>query len=297
MQKYTNIQKYLTITFVICGLGICTGCSKAEEPSQTGSNANTADQYPDNSQAADSNPTERGKASQEIPDLTESGKSFQVPSASESENTNQIATASEDESSLVDSPEQPDDVSTEDSLTDRKLTPAELQTYTEIIQDFSNYGFLMSDWDKPTDINLYEVFYSGAGISRDGTEAEIQAFLKRNGRDELYTDFFVMDKTAVSSLLQEKIGLTYDEFVMKGSKGMVEAYYAESDSFCMEVGDTNYCLFECTEGVENAEGNIVTLHYVGPYSWIEEGEVQMWKDGSSIRYNHILKGDILDTTE
>ena len=113
----------------------------------------------------------------------------------------------------------------------------------------------------------------------------------------MYTDFFVMDKTAVSSLLQEKIGLTYDEFVMKGSKGMVEAYYAESDSFCMEVGDTNYCLFECTEGVENAEGNIVTLHYVGPYSWIEEGEVQMWKDGSSIRYNHILKGDILDTTE
>ncbi len=104
-----------------------------------------------------------------------------------------------------------------------------------------------------------------------------------------------MDKAAVSSLLLEKIGLTYDEFVMKGGKGMDEIYYEESDSFCLEVGDTNYCMFECTDGVINEEGTIVTLHYKGDYFWIEEGEVQMWVDGSSFRSNHILKGDFLDT--
>lgn len=183
----------------------------------------------------------------------------------------------------------------EEPLTDRPLTTEELRTYTELIQQPSNYGFLLSDWDKPTGLNLYEVFYNGAGISRDGTEAEIQAYLKRNGQDELYTDFFVMDKTAVSDLLLEKIGLTYDEFVMKGGRGMEEIYYAETDSFCLEVGDTNYLIFECTDDVANEEGTIVTLYYEGEYSWIEKGVVQMWEDGSSFRSNHILKGDILDT--
>lgn len=185
----------------------------------------------------------------------------------------------------------------EETLTGRPLTAEELQTYTELIQQPSNYGFLLSDWDKPTDINLYEVFYNGAGISRDGTEAEIQAYLERNGQDELYTDFFVMDKTAVSNLLLEKIGLTYDEFVMKGGRGMEEIYYAETDSFCLEAGDTNYLIFECTDGVANEEGTIVTLYYEGEYSWIEKGEVRMWADGSSFRSNHILKGDFLNTLQ
>ncbi len=192
--------------------------------------------------------------------------------------------------------EQSDDEIETEPLIGRKLTPEELQIYTELLQDRSNYGFLLSNWDDPTEINLFEVFYNGATIYRVGTEAEIEAFLERNQQDALYTDFWVIDKTAMNNFLLEKVGLTYDAYVMKGGKSMDNDYYAEFDSFCWEAGDTNYCMFVCTDGVENEEGTIVTLRYEATYSWIQKGEVQMHKDGRFI-YNHVLKGEILEPSE
>lgn len=268
MHKHNHRTTCFILIFILCGLSLCTGCGETPElaPATDGTVSSENESTP-----------------QPAPDTSENEISTQpAPDTSEKE---------------ISLPEPVDGQTADEPLLGTPLTKEELQVYTELIQQPSNYGFLLSDWDKPTDINLYEVFYNGAGISRDGTEAEIQAYLERNGQDELYTDFFVMDKTAVSNLLLEKTGLTYDEFVMKGGRGMEEIYYAESDSFCLEAGDTNFCMFECTEGVKNEEGTIVTLRYKGDYSWIEEGEVQMWEDGSSFRSNHILKGDFLDTLQ
>lgn len=297
MRKYTIMTKYFLVPLVICGLGLCTGCGKTTESPQTEDLSDTSDELSENIPPADAVPSESEESPPAATGLPENESASQAASPSENKNSSQSETyPPEDENSPQDSSVgQSDGAETEELPAGRRLTPEELQTYTELLQDYSNYGFLLSDWSIPTEINLYEVFYNGAGISRDGTEAEIQAFLERNGQDALYTDFFVIDKTAVNNFLQEKIGLTYDEFVMKGGKGMEGSYYAESDSFCMETGDTNYMTFECTDGVENEEGYIVTLHYKGEYSWIQKGEVQMWKDGSSFRSNHFLEGDILDT--
>lgn len=281
MPTQNNISRHLMLILFICGFSLCTSCGNTGEPEQTEDNIPISNEM----EVTDASPTTAVTDTPSVPsppDMKESPQTEPVPS--EVEELPPEPPVLESEESIEDEP-----------LAGTPLTKEELQSYTELIQQGSNYGFLLSDWDKPTDVNLYEVFYNGAGIARDSTEAEIQAFLARHNQDELYTDFFVMDKAAVSSLLLEKIGLTYDEFVMKGGKGMDEIYYEESDSFCLEVGDTNYCMFECTDGVINEEGTIVTLHYKGDYFWIEEGEVQMWVDGSSFRSNHILKGDFLDT--
>ena len=180
----------------------------------------------------------------------------------------------------------------------RKLTEAELQEYTEWIQDKSNYGFLLSDWQNPTQINLFEVFYSGAGISHEGTEEQIQAFLNRYGQEELYTDFWVIDKADMNAFLLEKVGLTYDELLMKGNESLEGIYYPETDCFCLEAGDTNYCMFTCTDGVLNEEGTEVILQCEGDY-WVSKCEavVNIVGGKNMIVRNHIIEGSILETDE
>lgn len=171
----------------------------------------------------------------------------------------------------------------------RKLTEEELREYTEYVRDVSNYGFLLSDWEEPAQINLMEVFYGGAGISHEGTPEEIQAFLGKYDREGLETDFVAMDKKDVNAFLLEKTGLTYDEILAQGNRSLEEIYYSETDSFCFEAGDTNYCMFECIDGVENEEGTRVTLHCKGSeWDRVQECEVEMTKDGT-ILGNHIIQ--------
>lgn len=177
----------------------------------------------------------------------------------------------------------------------RKLTEAELQEYTEWIQEVSNYGFLLSDWGDPTQINLFEVFYGGAGISHEGTEEQIQAYLNRYEEEGIYTDFWVIDKTDMDIFLLEKVGLTYDELLMKGNESLEGIYYPETDCFCLQAGDTNYCMFTCTDGVLNEEGTEVTLQCEGDY-WVSKCEVVVNIVGGTkaIVSNHIIEGSILE---
>lgn len=187
---------------------------------------------------------------------------------------------------------------TEEETGSRKLTEAELQEYTEWIQDKSNYGFLMSDWQNPSQINLFEVFYGGAGISHAGNEEQTQAFLNRYDLEEIETDFWVIDKADMDIFLLEKVGLTYDELVMKGNESLEGIYYPEVDSFCLAAGDTNYIKFVCTEGTLNEEGTMVTLRCEGDY-WVSECETKVNIVGGtkSISSNHIIAGSILESEE
>lgn len=180
----------------------------------------------------------------------------------------------------------------------RKLTAEELQEYTDWIQEKSNYGFLLSDWQNPTQINLFEVFYSGAGISHEATEEQKQAYLNRYGQEEIYTDFWVIDKADMDIFLLEKVGLTYDELLMKGNKSLEGIYYPETDCFCLEAGDTNYCMFVCTDGVLNEEGTEVILQCEGDY-WVSKCEtvVNIVGGTKAIVSNHIIEGSILETEE
>lgn len=191
--------------------------------------------------------------------------------------------------------EQAESVTAGEETVGRKLTEAELQEYTEWIRDKSNYGFLLSDWENPTQINLFEVFYGGAGISHEGTEEQIQAYLNRYEEEGIYTDFWVIDKADMDIFLLEKVGLTYDELLMKGNESLEGIYYPETDCFCLQAGDTNYCMFTCTDGVLNEEGTEVILQCEGDY-WVSKCEVVVNIVGGTkaIVSNHIIEGSILE---
>lgn len=185
----------------------------------------------------------------------------------------------------------PEEKESDTSENGTQLTAEELAEYTEWIQDHSNYGFLLSDWENPAQIDLYQVFYTSAGVGRPGTEEEKQAHIARWDLTEIETDFGAIDKAAVDALLLEKVGFTYDELVAKGSKGMGDWYYVETDSFCSESGDTNYCQFVCKDGVRNEDGTVVILQCEGD-DWVRTCEVKVSAGPGHRRFlgNHIVEG-------
>lgn len=185
---------------------------------------------------------------------------------------------------------------------ERKLTQEELKEYTDWLNQKDNYGFLLSEWSSPYQINLWEVFYNGAGISQQATEEQKQLYLLKTGQEEIYTDFWVIYYGKVNELIEEKLGLSYDELTSEGNLSFEEAYLTGADCFAMEVGDTNYTQFEAVSGTEDAEG-IVTLQYRNAHAagetvaWVEAGEVKLKKESRQFVYNHITEGMILEADD
>lgn len=273
--------KYVLALLLLIGavciglLAACGGQQEMEAGGETG-DSKLSDETEESTVDGDMGSDDRSAAGTQADEIQTSKESSQTDESGQSE---QGADAAE-------------------SVGGRKLTEAELQEYTEWIQDRSNYGFLLSDWQNPTQINLFEVFYSGAGISHEGTEEQKQAYLNRYGQEEIYTDFWVIDKADMDIFLLEKVGLTYDELLMKGNESLEGIYYPETDCFCLAAGDTNYCMFVCTDGVLNEEGTEVILQCEGDY-WVSKCEavVNIVGGTKAIVSNHIVEGSILEAAE
>ena len=80
--------------------------------------------------------------------------------------------------------------SPEYSGAERDLTSEELREFTRWINQGSNcgnYGFLLSEYTRPEDVDLSQVFYAGAGIENMPlSEAERAEYLKITGDEEIH---------------------------------------------------------------------------------------------------------------
>ncbi len=279
--RYENRKRHATVSIIAAvTMLLFTGCGNAQETEELPGGAYISDEN-----AGDG--ADNAVVDKSLPESGEETEDMQDGQMPVNEEPSQVQDAEPVQTDGLEVPEG-----------GRKLTETELQEYTAWVQERENYGFLLSDWENPSQINLFEVFYNGAGISHAGTEEQIQALLDRYGQEELYTDFFAMDKADVDSLLLEKVGLTYDELVVKGNQGMDSIYYPETESFCLEVGDTNYCMFTCTDGVINEEGTVVTLCFEGD-DWISRCVTRVNISGGTKAFtsNHITEGSILASSE
>lgn len=292
------MRKKLAVLAGVCVLGLCAGCGQREDGA-----AQDRGQEQEISEADVSEAENDGGGDQPGGGVLsdEAGGMADEAGAAEKEADSGDAHSADDGGQPgLESGEPSPSVNEEKGLeipeNGRRLTEAEMAEYTEWIQDFSNYGFLLSDWNSPEQIDLYQVFYSSAGVGRPGTEEEKQAHLARWNYAEIETDFGAIDKSAVDALLLEKVGFTYDELVAKGSEGMKDWYYEETDSFCSESGDTNYSWFACTDGVMNEDGTVVTLQFEGD-DWVRTCEAKVSVESGHRRFlgNHIAEGWIRDT--
>ncbi|MDE7222929.1 MAG: hypothetical protein K2O34_03995 [Acetatifactor sp.] len=170
-----------------------------------------------------------------------------------------------------------------------ELSEEEKQFFTDFIQANENYGFLLSDYDVPEDVNIVEVLYSGAGFGEWIPEEDIPLYLEAAQQEALQTDCMKLTRQGIEELLQRKLGIGLED--MSGPLDML--YLAETDSYYNEAGDTNYAPFACTGGIR--EGETYRLHFAPAADWLEgygdrETVLVKTEDGYRFLSNHILAG-------
>lgn len=153
------------------------------------------------------------------------------------------------------------DAQEEDAAEPTALSEEELQFFTGFIQKTENYGFLLSAYDAPKDVELGEVFYAGAGIEETVTDEDITAYLAACQQEELYTGCVKVSRERMDALLIAKLGIGLDEM----RTPFTWVYLPEFDAYYCETGDTNYTAYDCIGGVR--EGELYTLHFHADWLW------------------------------
>ena len=138
--------------------------------------------------------------------------------------------------------------------------PQTLEMLQSYLNEDSSYGFLLSSYDIPEEIDLNQVFYSGAGYEqKELTKKEKELLLQRIPQDEISTPVVKVTDEQVDTLLRQKAGITYDE-AKKSFKeedgwehiGRMEAWYALR-------GDSNRMYAQCTDAWQ--QGDLYIIHY------------------------------------
>ncbi len=99
MRNYAKNHKYLIVTLIICGFGMCTSCGRAEEPIQVENNTHTTQLLPENTQTAESDARENTDSPQKPSPLPESRNAFGSADVSPNEPPSQSASTQETENS------------------------------------------------------------------------------------------------------------------------------------------------------------------------------------------------------
>ncbi|MDE7282576.1 MAG: hypothetical protein K2N85_03200 [Lachnospiraceae bacterium] len=137
-----------------------------------------------------------------------------------------------------------------------ELSDEELDSFTDFVNSIENYGFLLSEYTDPTEVDLYEVFYCGAGISAHSlTDDELEAY----GQATDWTielDVEHLTTAQIDDFLIKKTGYSFKEMKEPFKWTYLEKY----DAYIFQHGDTNYCSFICTEGKRTDE-DIFEIHY------------------------------------
>ena len=140
------------------------------------------------------------------------------------------------------------------------MTDDELLGIEKKLDSIRYYGFLLSYYTDPRDIDWNEVFYVGAGLddTNGNPSAEIEkAYLKATGEDEVYTDLTTVSGKDVKKFVRETTGYDYSEM----NHPLDWVYLKKYDLYASEHGDTNQMSFAINGGqVENGE---ITVTYDG----------------------------------
>ena len=143
----------------------------------------------------------------------------------------------------------------------RELTQEEMDLFTQFIHRMDAYGFVLSEYTGPSEVDLGEVFYSGAGFQKTLSEEEIAAYLAACNQEELYTDCVKITRSDVEKLLEERLGISLSDT----DDEKIVLYIPEFDAYYHECGDTNYMEFSCVGGLAN--GNVYTLEFKAGMDW------------------------------
>ncbi len=134
---------------------------------------------------------------------------------------------------------------------------AELEAY---LNEESSYGFLLSSYEQPQEIDLNQVFYAGAGFEQKGiTEKERKLLLERMPVKEITMPVNKVREEDVEALLKQKTGLSHEEFLHPLGDLEEWAHIGRYNSWYTLNAETNRKQILCTDAWE--QGDQVIVHY------------------------------------
>lgn len=175
--------------------------------------------------------------------LTGCKKESEVQEREETEQFEEMEAAETEQESQT-----PEAGAPEEGQEERDLTNEELREFTRWINqgsNYGNYGFLLSEYTRPEDVDLEQALYTGAGVETTPLSAEEEKeYLKIIGEEEIYTDYTRMTTDEINGVLEEKLGLNLDDMTKK----LQWPYLPDTDAWVWQHGDTNYMNFTCVSG-------------------------------------------------
>ncbi|MDE5865746.1 MAG: hypothetical protein K2H31_03985, partial [Lachnospiraceae bacterium] len=148
-----------------------------------------------------------------------------------------------------------------------ELSDEELNDFTDFFQSIENYGFLLSDYTTPTDVDLNEVFYCGAGFIAYDLSDDVKAAYEQEVGWPIELDAECLTTKQIDDFLMEKTGYSLEEM----NKPLSWAYLEQYDSYISQHGDTNYISFVCISG-KRIEEDVFELKYQSAYEF--EGQLE-----------------------
>ena len=165
----------------------------------------------------------------------------------------------------------------------RELFKEEIEFFDKYLFSPENAGFLLSTYKSAVEIDLNELFYSGAGISNGSLSEERKAdYINASGGMEIYTDVVSLTTTEIDDYLLEKTGLTSGQM----KKTLDWVYSEQTDTWYHQAGDTNMRIFDCVGGT--VAGDVYTLRMLAKDTGTgyrpEAYETVLKKNGNSFQF-------------
>lgn len=150
----------------------------------------------------------------------------------------------------------------EDDGSDAPLTGAELTYFAEEWFNGDDFNirnqFLNSLYDRPEDIDLYNLFYCGSGLPETISDQELAEEGNWATDGELICPLEKNSRANMDAVLTQYAGLTVDETNQVGLEGF--SYREEYDAWYHAHGDTNYYpQVDITAG--RRQGDLIHLYY------------------------------------
>ena len=149
------------------------------------------------------------------------------------------------------------------------LSDEELAAWQETLQDPAYNGFLAAMYSDVSRLPVAQVFYNGAGVNHEMTEAERAAVVEAMGGDPDCAIYAVTTQAA-DGFLREHTGLGLDGIA--GGFGSGWLYLPEYDSYYFAHGDTNVVNCAVTGGVRRGDTVELTIELPGGnLTWLDAG--------------------------
>ena len=154
--------------------------------------------------------------------------------------------------------EQTDSVVGQEKL--KEMDADELAALEDYLNERSSYGFLHSTYEEPADIDLNQVFYTGAGFKQEKLEKkEKELLFDRISIKDTNLPVVKVTEEQIDDLLTRKAGITYEDSNRKLDTAGTWAHIGRYKAWYSVHSDSNQMYIKCSDAWTGGDKCIV--HY------------------------------------